>query len=250
MAYPLPLDTFHPFPRLPKELRIEIWKVHLAALEPRLLRVWCKVSTEPIEDSKDPEDGHERYVEGEQHQSSPNPVPALLHTSQESRYEARRHYTRAFSLRNGSTVHQRYIWTNFATDTIKIKVGSFLRINKEERKRIQHMSIDTDCPICFYGSLTINFNLMENFKYLENLKHLEILCPSPLWSWGGAVKELTDGFRECFGESIPGYVPPDVRFVQTGTWWEMDIHNYADVLAYGTEQRSLARARWAAEGRS
>lgn len=70
---------------------------------------------------------------------------------------------------------------------------------------------------------------------MENLKHLEILCPSPLWRWGDWAKRLMDGFREWFGDAVPGYVPPDVRFVQTRTWWEMDIRNYEDIMEYGRE---------------
>ncbi|KAH6716690.1 hypothetical protein BKA61DRAFT_309286 [Leptodontidium sp. MPI-SDFR-AT-0119] len=229
MAFPLPQDTFHPFPRLPKELRIEIWKQHLAALEPRLLRVWCKISTEPIDPKENPDGDHEIFIKGERHRPSPDPVPALPHTCQESRSKSLRHYTRAFIPAIRGRADPRYVWTSFAADTIKIKAGSLVRISKENRKRIQHMSIDTDCPICFYDCLITGFNLMEN------LKHLEILCPSPLWRWGDWAKRLMDGFREWFGDAVPGYVPPDVRFVQTRTWWEMDIRNYEDIMEYGRE---------------
>ncbi|KAH7314287.1 hypothetical protein BKA65DRAFT_516532 [Rhexocercosporidium sp. MPI-PUGE-AT-0058] len=256
MTYPLPFDTFHPFPRLPKELRIEIWKVHLTALEPRLLRVWSNPPIEVFEHNEclDP-DRESRFLKSECHPSSPNPVPALLQTSQESRHEALRYYTRAFSSRmyqralrtdtgTGSrSVDTRYVWTNFAIDTIKITANHLPRISDEDRKRIQHMSIDVSCHMCW------GLSHEQDFRMLENLKHLEILCSSQLWVWGDTVKEFTDGFRKWFG-SVPWYVPPDITFVQTGTWWEMDIHNYEAVMAYGREQWARARADREVEGGS
>ncbi|KAH8684515.1 hypothetical protein BGZ60DRAFT_355066, partial [Tricladium varicosporioides] len=117
-----PPDSFHLFLRLPKELRNRIWK--FAAFEPRLLniRAFPPASVEI------------------QYFFSSDPVPAILHTCQESRTEVLVFYTKAFS--TGTTL--RYIWTNFNVDTIKIEDHHLSKVNQEERARIRWLIVNVN----------------------------------------------------------------------------------------------------------
>src|SRR6187402_1867975 len=124
MAATRPLDTFHPFPRLPKEIRIEIWKLHLVTMPPRTLTV---LSYPPA-----------RWTHELQHFFSPDPVPPLLHVSQEARMEALPFYTKAFS--NG--LSPRYIWTNFFLDTIRMDSYNLTRVDFVDKAHIQQLIVE------------------------------------------------------------------------------------------------------------
>ena len=81
-----PLPSFTPFQRLPKELRLEIWKI--ASFESRNVDVWI--------DKKGMND--EGTIELVSRFYSCSNVPAVLHACSESRTEALRHYSLDFGL--------------------------------------------------------------------------------------------------------------------------------------------------------
>lgn len=66
--------TFHPFPRMPAELRAKVWEY---ATKPRVVVVAYNPSTGMVD--------------------SDTPVPPVLHVNQESRYEALRKYKKLFA---------------------------------------------------------------------------------------------------------------------------------------------------------
>ncbi|KAI1120045.1 hypothetical protein F5Y10DRAFT_259170 [Nemania abortiva] len=92
-------DTFHPFSKLPPELRIQVWAL---AAGPRNLQIRRTPST------KYP-DLPTTFA-----YSSPNPPPAVMHVC----WEARQHapYRKAFF--TPAATETKYIWVNFQEDMI------------------------------------------------------------------------------------------------------------------------------------
>lgn len=98
------MTTFHPFPRLPAELRNAVWEL---TLDPREVAIKASYQGE----------GSGEDFHAVVHFSSPTAIPSALQACRDSRYLlASRHYTRAFG--NGTTPH--YTWIAFALDTIRI----------------------------------------------------------------------------------------------------------------------------------
>ncbi|KAH7308335.1 ankyrin repeat-containing domain protein [Rhexocercosporidium sp. MPI-PUGE-AT-0058] len=92
------LTTFHPFPRLPDELRLLIW--NLASAHPRTVTIHA----------------YPRQTQIAEYLISPSPITAPLHTCRESRTEALTTYTKAFHYPN----NPRYTFVNFHVDTIRL----------------------------------------------------------------------------------------------------------------------------------
>ncbi|KAN0114818.1 hypothetical protein V8E51_004362 [Hyaloscypha variabilis] len=67
-----PLTEFHPFPRLPSEIRLKIWKLGVPG-DGRIVEL--------------------KYSKKIFHAVSPTPTPVLMHVSRETRAEASKHYT-------------------------------------------------------------------------------------------------------------------------------------------------------------
>ncbi|KAF4998521.1 hypothetical protein FDECE_11762 [Fusarium decemcellulare] len=96
------MATFHPFPRLPFELRARIWEmtVEHRKVEVRYGRTYATWG---------PNYGPVRHVK------TPTPIPAVMHACHEARNLGL--YHRAFAFGN----LPRYIWVNFDTDLISIE---------------------------------------------------------------------------------------------------------------------------------
>jgi len=102
------LDTFHPFPELPIELRTKIWDE--AALVPRIVKIGV-IETE--------ENLHQRRIT----YKTRTPVPALLRANQESRKQGLKYYSLSF----GSTsdyidMKLDTIYINFKVDLVYFPV--------------------------------------------------------------------------------------------------------------------------------
>lgn len=89
------MSTFHPFPRLPQELRAHIWSL---AAHPRLVHLRWKTNF-----SEAVERGHVVTL---------TPCPPVMQVCRESRQHAP--YRRAFTI----GAERRYFWANFETDII------------------------------------------------------------------------------------------------------------------------------------
>lgn len=221
---PLDIDIFHPFPRLPKELHTRIWKLYLAA-QARVLTVR---SNPPA-----------RFSGDIQYFFSPDSPPPTLYACQESRLEALSFYTKAVT--SGS--NPRFIWMNFDLDTIKIEDGNLCRIGFVYKTCIQQLIVEADNAEYFWA-----FCLSE-FEPIAMLRNLEILSPEWLYVWSGLLSGILKGFQERFG-FLPGYVCPQIRIVQKGTLWEMNVHNYRAIARSGRELwRARGRGREAGQGR-
>ncbi|KAH8204565.1 hypothetical protein TruAng_001194 [Truncatella angustata] len=113
--------TFHPFPRLPLELRRSIWEM---SVEPRVV-VINKTVVNGI-----------AQIYGD-YFWSPTRVPSALHACSESRSYLQNSYSKAFKTRT----HPHYIWTDFDNDTIWAKPGYLLEI-VEEWNSIRQLTIE------------------------------------------------------------------------------------------------------------
>jgi hypothetical protein len=108
------MATFHPFPRLPAELRIQIWE---SATEDRVLRV-------------------KKTWNHNQGYWSPSPVPAVTRASRESRHHCS--YRKAFIIASSP----RYIWTNFDHDVIRTRSSVPGRQDFVERNKIRRLKLE------------------------------------------------------------------------------------------------------------
>ena len=106
------MATFHPFPRLPAELRAQIWQM---TVEPRIVEVRLRVRGKW---------GEKTFNK----LTSPTPVPAPLQTCRESRNAGL--YQRCFSdmpWRGGAAkdAEPRYVWLNLDIDMVSIGWSNF-----------------------------------------------------------------------------------------------------------------------------
>jgi len=107
MSTSLPLTSFTPFPFLPTELRLEIWRL---SHTPRVVSVRYSLS-------------HDRCLPS-------TPPPAIAHTCRESRYEAlRAGYVLAF----GTRTHPATVW--FAPDLDTLYVPRWGRLGYADAAR-------------------------------------------------------------------------------------------------------------------
>ncbi|PTB52869.1 hypothetical protein M431DRAFT_557433 [Trichoderma harzianum CBS 226.95] len=159
------MSTFHPFPRLPQELRAHIWSL---AAHPRLVHVrWKTNLSEAVE---------------KVHVVTPTPCPPVMHVCRESRQHAP--YRRAFTI--GSEL--RYVWVNFETDMICLQ-EFYLKHLESHKLDIQRLRITAK-----HG--------WEKIKFIYNSSGL-ILNGYQLWAvtdWGtyhswdgkGKIKDINN----------------------------------------------------------
>jgi hypothetical protein len=147
------MSTFHPFPRLPFELRAQIWE---ETIRPRVVKV---------------EVGQDR-PEDPWYLRTSTPPPAPLHACREARNA--RLYQKSFTeLANPNGAGQQYVWLNLDIDIISIgktparyynPVGHLIQRLKFER---------------VYVPFTQGYNL----RLFVNLKELHIVAVEGIWRW-------------------------------------------------------------------
>lgn len=200
-----PPTTFHGFPRLPAELRTQIWEL---TIEPRIIYLEFKTIVRPtvIRSWGIMNQERERILSiksTDMLSSATTSVPAPLHTCREARNELQRHYQRALSelyeqaesYFNNRTIFQEqqqrsqhrdqhgYAWVNFDIDVIHIghvtEFGKFRAI----APLVQRLRIRGDYA---YSSQTIQ-NLLNTF---DNAREVFIEPAYGAYSWRGARKQL------------------------------------------------------------
>lgn len=161
---------FHPFPRLPAELRTRIWE--LAQAEPRVVEIRVKRSEGTWGDIK--------------HISSPTKSPALLHACRESRRCALKQslYQKAFTL----GTRPRYTWVNFELDMISIKPISFSHL-EPEKALIQRLRMEGPNDEGF-----LHFQSKE-LRGFPNLKEVHVVCTDGLMSWRQTTEAVWFGTK-------------------------------------------------------
>jgi hypothetical protein len=179
------MATFHPFPRLPLELRMQVWVS--AFVEDRILEV--------------------RRVSLRRDHWSPSPVPAVTRVCQESRQHCS--YQKAFIV-DGSS---RYIWTKFDSDIIQM-LGSVMHdlmdyncvgMNEIRRLRIK-LGVERDSYESEFFCHIYNYRIRE----LPKLEGCDVLVYDGLYRWGDLIEDTYWGVcPEC-----------NVRIIdaKTGEW--------------------------------
>ncbi|KAH0593955.1 hypothetical protein MHUMG1_08278 [Metarhizium humberi] len=121
------MATFHPFPRLPFELRAMVWAL---AAEPRTVQIDVDYA-ERINPQVGQSDVMGIYC-------SSTPVPAVLHTCQESRKQSP--YEKLFY---SEETEPCYVWVNFDLDMFDIGTGH-VNILFRNRSRVRRLKFEFD----------------------------------------------------------------------------------------------------------
>jgi hypothetical protein len=147
------MSTFHPFPRLPFELRAQIWE---ETVRPRVVKV------EVAQDR--PEDPW--YLE------TSTPAPAPLHACREARNA--RLYRKSFTeLANPNGAGQQYVWLNLDIDTISIgrTHALYYKLVGHQIKRLR------------FERKYLPFTQGYGLRWFVNLKELHIVAVEGIWRW-------------------------------------------------------------------
>lgn len=159
--------TFHPFPRLPSELRAQIWDL---AVYPRLVHIR---TTEASETRIDP---------GRCGFASPVPPPALMHACQESRRRAP--YQKAFHATLPDESEARYIWVNFQEDLICLADEKVERLAPHEAD-IRRLRFTV--PIDPYFDPFYEYFFHNSHKMMKRftaLRELQVAIKEGFYFWG------------------------------------------------------------------
>ncbi|KAK0766859.1 hypothetical protein N5P37_000588 [Trichoderma harzianum] len=179
--------TFHPFPRLPSEIRSQIWAL---AVYPRLLHIRITPKKDTLGNS---------YL----HYASMIPQAELMHVCRESRQLAP--YRKAFFTTLPGDSEARYIWVNFDEDMISLQ-DEKLRGLAPHAAEIQRLRFTV--PTGSYR------------EYWEDLFHR---FPDTHFKMFTALRELHFALSEGYG--MCGYAnygtchPDNVRYVNVHTGW-------------------------------
>ncbi|KAI0596469.1 hypothetical protein F4775DRAFT_564738 [Biscogniauxia sp. FL1348] len=215
------MSTFHPFPRLPAELRARIWAL---AVEPRVVEVRV-VPDNPLE--------VQRLV-------SPTPVPAILQTCQEARDSGL--YKQAFSEVTATGVNAaagaepRYVWLSLDIDMVSIGKTSFRAF----------------APV----ALSIRRLRFERENSDESFYHFEV---RELWGWANTEEihvVCRDGMEAWHGASYEHSWPcplENLWFLDPDDGWRMRSFEMEQMLDEGLEEMNrqseeAAEEAWAESG--
>jgi hypothetical protein len=188
------MSTFHPFPRLPAELRAQIWEM---TVEPRTVDV--RVVQKAI--------GLPSYL------VSHTPIPATQQTCRESRNLGL--YQQAFSdvyLRNG--IERRYVWANLDIDIIDIgttDLSAFVPV----ASTIRRLKFARENQNFFF-----HVESYEIGRRFGNVKEIHVVCVAGLWQWLGASEVH---YWPCGVENVVMIDPEDGR--------EMELVEMEDMFA-------------------
>ncbi|KAI0882845.1 uncharacterized protein GGS22DRAFT_195566 [Annulohypoxylon maeteangense] len=185
------MSTFHPFSRLPTELRLHIWAL---AVEPRIV----ELRVVPDDSSQ-----VQRLV-------SLTPAPAIVQTCQESRNLGL--YKQAFSEVTATKVNvaagaeSRYVWLNLDIDMVSIGKTSF-EVFKPVALSIKRLRFERE-------------NSDEYFFHVEvrelwdwtNTEEIHVVCADGMESWHKASEEH---FWPCPLENLWFFDPDDGRMMRS-----------------------------------
>ncbi|KAI1209373.1 uncharacterized protein F4807DRAFT_91646 [Annulohypoxylon truncatum] len=194
------MSTFHPFPRLPTELRECIWAF---TIEPRVVEV-------RVVDIRVASDSWARIPK----LVSPTPVPAILQTCQEARNMGL--YKRAFSeltatatkahAAAGAGAESRYVWLNLDIDMVSIGKTPFEAFAPValsiKRLRFERENSDDS----FY-----HFEAKELRDWV-NTEEIHVVCADGMEAWLGASQ---DHPWPCALENLWFFDPDDGRMMRS-----------------------------------
>ncbi|KAI0508950.1 hypothetical protein F5B22DRAFT_374812 [Xylaria bambusicola] len=181
-------DTFHPFPNLPTEIRIQIWAL---VAGPRNLQISCSSS------GKRADPGTTFAY------ASPNPPPAVMHACREARQNAP--YQKAFL--TFSNAETKYIWVNFQEDMICLPDNELAPLAPHYAD-IERLKLTAEAGV-------------ETFSFYEYFKD----CSSSIFKPFSALNVLHIAVQDCFlawadafqGSGYANCPSQNVRFLELQT---------------------------------
>jgi hypothetical protein len=206
------MTTFHPFPRLPLELREQIWK---DTVEPRTVDV-RRVR---------------KYNQRNGHLVSSTPVPAILRSCREAKNlglykrvyfevdavtKSKGDNTTKVAIERyfksdeqveegpakGSAAEQRYVWLDLDIDMVDIGTSLF-HLYEHISPAIKRLKFERENSNEFF------FNTESNqLSQFVNVEEIHIVCADGFWTWSGA---LHDHVWPCDGERLVFIDPFDGR---------------------------------------
>ncbi|KAI2471450.1 hypothetical protein F4781DRAFT_111799 [Annulohypoxylon bovei var. microspora] len=211
------MSTFHPFPRLPTELRLYIWAL---AVEPRVVEVRV-VPDHPLK--------VQRLV-------SPTPVPAILQTCQEARdlglYKRGLSEVTATKVNAAAGAESRYVWLNLDVDMVSIGKTSFRAFapvaSSIKRLRFERENSDES----FY-----HFEVRELRNWV-NTEEIHVVCEDGIEAWHCASHEH---HWPCALENLWFFDPDDGRMMRSFEMEQMLDENLEELNRLSEEAAEEAR---------
>ncbi|KAG8410221.1 hypothetical protein J3458_018256 [Metarhizium acridum] len=198
------MDAFHPFPRLPYEIRAIIWAL---AVEPRTVDVRAisgsrlprgfLYSADPREEGKDP------YV--------PVFPPAILHTCREARQQ--NIYQKVFYSHSTNQPEERYTWINYDTDMIDIGLG-YLETIQHIGSAIRRLRLNRENSEFWFWTES------KDLEKFPNVVEYHLVAEDNLESWCDAWDDFN---WSCEKQSL--------KFIDKETGQVMDPDEIDDMMA-------------------
>lgn len=184
------MATFHPFPRLPSELRARIWEL---TVEPRTVDLRVKHRHTII-----PGDTPVPYL------VSSTPVPAALQTCQEARNQGL--YQQAFSeIAGPDGAGRRYVWVNLEIDMVSIGTSLFANY-KPVAPVIQRLKFERENSSEFFYHSEV-----QELRDFVNVKEIHVVCADGMRAWHLATEEH---YWPCGEENVFMIDPHDGRMMR------------------------------------
>lgn len=196
------MATFHPFSRLPWELRARIWTL---TVEPRTVEVHI-IHEDPVvpPDAQSVENSRALVS----HLVSFTPVPATLQTCQEARSLGL--YQRAFSeldtSSNLAAEQRRYVWLNLETDMVSIGRSAF-RDFASVAPMIKRLRFERQNSEEYFYHWEV-----EELRTFSNVKEIHIVCADGMRAWHQASEEH---YWPCGRENLFFIDPDDGRMMRS-----------------------------------
>ncbi|EUC45685.1 hypothetical protein COCMIDRAFT_94758 [Bipolaris oryzae ATCC 44560] len=159
------MATFHPFLRLPQELREQIWTdtVEPRTVDVRRFREWSQ--------------RYGRLV-------SSTPIPAILQSCREARnlgLYKRVFFEVAAEETYSTKTEQRYVWMDLDTDMMDIGASRF-DLYKNIAPAVKRLKFERENSDEFFYRTEA-----QQLKQFVNVEEIHIDCADGFWMWGGAV---------------------------------------------------------------
>ncbi|KAF2003788.1 hypothetical protein P154DRAFT_379813, partial [Amniculicola lignicola CBS 123094] len=168
------MNTFYPFPRLPYELRMQIWEM---TVEPRTIHVRAKKFEWKVSSATWGQNAPSPDL------FSPTPAPAVLHVCREARNHGL--YQMGFSeILNSDGPGIQYIWVNWEIDMIDIgptDLGYFKAIANSFQLLMFERDFETEYFFYSEGHEVAEF---------KNLREIHVMCTElcGLYNWIGVFE--------------------------------------------------------------
>jgi hypothetical protein len=158
------MSTFQPFPRLPLELRHQIWR---NTVEPRTVEVSIDRRTH-------------RFL----FLTSPTPVPGPLQCCREARNELQGLYQQTFfDVNTRIGPERRYVWLNMDIDMVDIGASEF-RDFESIQSAVKRLKFEREnSNEAFYHAES-----RDLLKFVS-VEELHIVCADGFWMWSEALDE-------------------------------------------------------------